>query len=97
MNVGLIYADYYFLQALLRYELYSGTTAVSKPNFSYTKPAPAFVRMLPSFTSPVDLLGRRANAFSPGTPSGIYIIRSPDRKSQSFEFRLVIPGLEEQP
>jgi unsaturated chondroitin disaccharide hydrolase len=96
VNVGLIYADYYFLQALLRYELYSGTTAVSKPNFSYTKPAPAFVRMLPSFTSPVDLLGRKANTFSPGTPSGIYIIRSPDRKSQSFEFRLIIPGFDYQ-
>jgi len=91
VDVGLIYADYYFLLALLRYEKISSSTAVADPGFITSKPtAPAFMQMRPFFTSPIDLLGRKGRILSPG----IFIIRSPDGNRQAYKFRLVVPGLD---
>ncbi len=93
VDVGLIYADYYFLEALLRYARYSGGTAVNTPYVNYTKSG---VRSaLPDW--PFDLLGRKGSARAAGTPPGVFIIRSPDGKRQPFEYRIVAPGLDYQP
>jgi hypothetical protein len=43
VDVGLIYADYYFMQALLRYQQYSNATVVFKPS---SLPAKMEARML---------------------------------------------------
>ncbi len=92
VDVGLVYADYYFLQALLRYEQYSKTTAVANPGgLRYT---PAISSMVPSAFSPIDLLGRRIRMLSSGTPAGIFIVPSSYRKQQTFESRLVVPGTD---
>jgi uncharacterized protein YyaL (SSP411 family) len=91
VNVGLIYADYYFLQALLRYEQYSGlSTAVKQPEFTFRKSSQAAFQMRPVHTLPVDLLGRRVGALSAGSSAGVFIVPAANDKQQPYELRSVV-------
>lgn len=71
VDLGLIYADYYFLEALLRYERYSKSTGIISPyvNFTGTAASP----LLPEW--PFDLLGRKGSARA--AAPGVYIVRLP--------------------
>jgi unsaturated chondroitin disaccharide hydrolase len=91
VDVGIIYADYYFLQALLRYQLYSGTTAVKRPpqvgfEKSALHPAPV--------TQPFDLMGRRIQMFSGFTPPGIFIITLPGPDRQPVTRQKALRGIQ---
>lgn len=90
VDVGLIYADYYFLLALLRYQLYSGTTAVI-PRASGLKKSSLLLTLLPQ---PFDLLGRKISMFSGLTPPGIFIIKAPAADDRPPDSRTVISGLK---
>jgi unsaturated chondroitin disaccharide hydrolase len=90
IDVGLIYGDYYFLQALLRYELYSNSTAII-PRTAYYKKSSLVLAPVPQ---PFDLLGRKIAMFSGITPSGIFIIRVPEGLGQASGCRTIIPGIK---
>ena len=90
VDVGLIYADYYFLQALLRYELYSNITAVI-PRKAYVTKSAITLAPLPR---PFDLLGRKITMFSGLTPPGIFIIRVPEEHEQASGSRTIISGIK---
>jgi unsaturated chondroitin disaccharide hydrolase len=88
VDVGLIYADYYFLQALLRYQLYSGITAIQMPRVNSKK---NIVSLAP-VPQPFDLLGRKIRMYSDITPPGIFIIRTVGTDEQSLESHKVLQG-----
>jgi len=90
VDVGLIYADYYFLQALLRYELYSRSTAVLHWS-AYLKKNAITLAPIPQ---PFDLLGRKIAIFSGPTPPGIFIIRVPEAQDQPSGQRTIISGIK---
>jgi hypothetical protein len=73
VDVGLIYADYYFLEALLRYARYSGNTAVNTLYVNY--PKSGILNALPDWQ--FDLLGRKGSVISARAAAapGVYIVR----------------------
>ena len=90
VDLGIIYADYYFLQALLRYELYSSATSVL-PRSAYLKKNAMILAPVPQ---PFDLLGRKITMFSGLTPPGVFIIKAPATDEQASGSRTVISGMK---
>jgi unsaturated chondroitin disaccharide hydrolase len=79
VDMGIIYADYYFLEALLRYERYSQSTAVVPLCFRCRGPVVSSVPapLAPSLVETFNLLGRKGGASSCAVSPGIFIYRFP--------------------
>ncbi|MBN2037882.1 MAG: glycoside hydrolase family 88 protein [Chitinispirillaceae bacterium] len=79
VDMGIIYADYYFLEALLRYEMLLGTTGTSRfttmPAYPVTRE-----RMLSRISTFYDLRGRALPGARPPAP-GLFIAQRSDAKA----------------
>jgi unsaturated chondroitin disaccharide hydrolase len=94
VDMGIIYADYYFLEALIRYARISGTTAVANPCFRCRGPVSSSALELfsPVFTETFNLLGRKGTPFSGKSSPAVIILRSSGADGAEHVHRKAVSG-----